>query len=441
MTAYARQLRKPEPFWAGDVLVVGGGLSGILTALNLRREGLDVALLERTGFGADQSNHSHGYLHRGYIYRNVSARMIESFTEAAGLWDEIIDPTGITPVTPTSSICFTDATNALAAEARWKRAGLEIRESECPPWFNARKVVRSYTTPEPSYDFTDILRALARSLDAEGVTTIQGDARRLHRHNERMRIASVEAVTGTHRVLLQAKSFVLCAGVGNVELLHTVTSFLGKAQIRTSFMLVLEKEGLPLASAIFPENEMYGLFLVARPGANGPNVWLISNFISYGGAIHDQKADGCWVRAAYNGVHSIYRDVEGSRFQFYRANKMELRADPHQLSTHAIETYAFDNLLTVAPTKLTLTPLLARDVAIRVRDILEHVDVWARAKEYPRHHNLAVQQERWRDVKLLPFEKLGEVGRPSRMKKIASTAKVGASTVSDRLRSPASPGS
>ena len=45
-----------------DVLIVGGGLTGLSTALSLRAEGADVAILERDTIGAGASGRNAGHL-------------------------------------------------------------------------------------------------------------------------------------------------------------------------------------------------------------------------------------------------------------------------------------------------------------------------------------------------------------------------------------------
>src|SRR4051812_17267363 len=51
-----------------DVLVVGGGIHGLMTAWDAATRGLHVALIERRDFGSAASFHHHRTLHGGLRY-------------------------------------------------------------------------------------------------------------------------------------------------------------------------------------------------------------------------------------------------------------------------------------------------------------------------------------------------------------------------------------
>ncbi|MEF8809274.1 FAD-dependent oxidoreductase, partial [Natronomonas sp.] len=51
-----------------DVIVVGGGATGVGIARDLAMRGLDVTLFERGGLGSGTTGRSHGLLHSGARY-------------------------------------------------------------------------------------------------------------------------------------------------------------------------------------------------------------------------------------------------------------------------------------------------------------------------------------------------------------------------------------
>src|SRR5687768_3086437 len=104
--------RRTENVWVGDVLIIGGGISGTLLARQLEHAGIEYGLMECAGFGAEQSNHSHGYLHQGYIYLRAESRFVKQLLEAQSYWKEIIAKSGSVPSTSESKICFTNEFNA-----------------------------------------------------------------------------------------------------------------------------------------------------------------------------------------------------------------------------------------------------------------------------------------------------------------------------------------
>lgn len=81
-----------------DVLVVGGGATGVGTARDLALRGLDVTLVERNGLGSGTSGRSHGVVHSGARYAEadpVDAReCIEENRILRSIAGAAIDETG-----------------------------------------------------------------------------------------------------------------------------------------------------------------------------------------------------------------------------------------------------------------------------------------------------------------------------------------------------------
>ena len=82
-TIEAAQLRGEQ---RADVVVIGGGLTGVSTALHLAEQGVDVALLESRHFGWGASGRSGGQIINGY---SADQRVLEKLVGAEGaraLW-------------------------------------------------------------------------------------------------------------------------------------------------------------------------------------------------------------------------------------------------------------------------------------------------------------------------------------------------------------------
>lgn len=60
-----------------DVLILGGGITGLWLLNELHRKGYSALLLERRELGGEQTCHSHVYLHQGYLYNmaDLAARI------------------------------------------------------------------------------------------------------------------------------------------------------------------------------------------------------------------------------------------------------------------------------------------------------------------------------------------------------------------------------
>lgn len=390
----------------GDVLVVGAGASGLIAARLLSRHGYSVTLIDSGQIAGEQSNHSHGYLHRGHIYQKPRESLVRALTEGASRWEREFSSCGISPLSSTAFVAFGNKCNADLASATWSKLGLRFAEAQPIPVLNKHALPYCFRTEEATYEFTRWYEHVLSDFYGT-VNVLHMEAVSLQRIGQT--IAGVYARSGGSLMFLRARFVVLTAGTGNLELVATATSYRGRAINRLSFMLVLADKGLPCISFVSPENPTYGLFLVSRH-TEDMNYWLASNFVSYANTECSPDAVALWVRGLalslrrYTSVLSEF----SPRWGVYLAPKGELRMDRNQLSTHAIESYGIDNLCVAAPTKLTLAFLLGDQIYQRVcKTILPRGKVELRHQKL--ECKLTASNERWKSVPLRPYRDLVEL--------------------------------
>jgi glycine/D-amino acid oxidase-like deaminating enzyme len=385
-----------------DVIIAGGGAAGITIAGLLANSGYSCMLVEPTAFGAEQSGHSHGYIHQGYVYLSEAELARDLYTSPLGWRSFLTRPRRIRPVTQSSVFAFENPDVARFATQTWRSGGLPVGQL---PRFRERLLFRdsplsaAYVTPEQSFDFYDVLSNL---LDrARKCCVVRGRVSRFYTHAGFCSGADVLTPTQSYRVA--AKAVVLAAGIGSWSI---IGNSIGRSRIhdttRTSFMLVLSGTDLPQASVILPENRYYGLFMVSRY-SGGTRVWLVSNFLSYGGLVSaDSRAARLWCRATLSSLAHAFPHAARlwKRAGVYAAPKAELRGDPERLGTGAIDSpYNLPNLFAVWPTKVTLVPRIARKVTASIKSRLG-----APSKSRPTsiHRDLIpIAQERWRGTPLI----------------------------------------
>jgi glycine/D-amino acid oxidase-like deaminating enzyme len=390
-----------ERRFAGDVLIVGAGIVGVLLADRLGAAGIESTLVEAVGAGAEQSNHSHGYLHRGHAYLDASPQFLAAFARAHALWEPLLDSLGATPVTGSSAVALADPITRDSVVATWRRAGLPFEPADTPPGFRDG-CGTVFRTREPTYDVTGILQALLHR--HQGVQTVLGRATRLV-HDGRGLLVGAEVSTSRGVVLLAARHVVLAAGTGNPKLVRTLQWDAGRTYVRTSMMMVLHSAGLPTVSAVLPEPEQTGLFVVSRPGDNMP-VWLVSNFVSFPGQDADARTIADWSSDICRTLRRVTEvvDLPDLHSGVYLAPKAELRADPRQLNVYEAEDYGIPNLSVLSPTKLTFAPTLVEDVATRLIQRLPQLSSTVRLPRWEFSDELPVLPERWRQVALAPLD-------------------------------------
>lgn len=83
-----------------DVLVVGGGVIGLLSALQLSKEGVSVVILDSGAAGQEASWAGGGIVSPLYPWRySSSVTALENWSQSlyAGLGEQLFDTTGIDP--------------------------------------------------------------------------------------------------------------------------------------------------------------------------------------------------------------------------------------------------------------------------------------------------------------------------------------------------------
>src|ERR1700754_4375066 len=92
--------------WAGDAVVIGGGIAGFITARALEAPGLECTLGEAEGYGAGQSGSSHGYLHQGFAYAGTQPVLVRALRGVDGAWTSLLASLGVPADNATATICF-----------------------------------------------------------------------------------------------------------------------------------------------------------------------------------------------------------------------------------------------------------------------------------------------------------------------------------------------
>jgi glycine/D-amino acid oxidase-like deaminating enzyme len=398
-------MARPD-LWAGDVLIVGAGAVGVLLAQRLAEQGCSVTLMDEHGLGAGQSNHSHGYMHQGYIYVGGGERLSRQLRLGARAWKHIHTAIDNPPVTARSTVAFSDRVQAHSARATWSAAELPVHAAPPPAGWDEQRLADSFRTSEVAYDFTPFFVAAQAALP--GVTRLRAHVQKLHAADGA--VQGVDAtLTSSTRVRLRARTIVLAAGAGNPALARSATRFRGRAVARMSYMAIAAGTSLPPTSMILPGNTQYGLFVVSRPLPEGGNAWLISNFVSLAHGAPPQPSRRLWLKSALATVGAMAPALRDPSLKWglYDAPKGELRDRPGEIKAHSFETFNLSNLVVAAPTKLTLAPLLVDDIVAHLAAQPPSRSTAAETADGS-DGRLPVIPERWLGERLVPIDQLCE---------------------------------
>ena len=365
-----------------DVLVVGGGSQGLWLLNDLDRLGYRAILIERDELGSGQTCHSHALIHRGHYYDDVNMMIL--LNAAAQFWRGFINRAGLEPLNQSPALVGLGPGVEQRYTAMWDDAGLPYRRSDAlPAILEGSKIAHLYETEEFSVDAHAVMASLADNVDH--CLYKLDDEESLQFDMDNNSVDAVTAIIGSREVIIHPKMVVLCAGGQNLALLEKLggaydeDGSLVQAR-RQSTMLCLRSKSLPPLTAVFPvKGGVKGLFICSRKCAEtGQNVWLVSDHnslpfnpgIGADGSTDTQPQSRVVGRIIESLVGCIPILRESGMMDQLEAcvytgltSEREFGSGDHMTDCF-IEPFHFTNVLTIWPTKLTLTPF-ASNVAIR----------------------------------------------------------------------------
>src|SRR5579859_5762945 len=155
----------PNSTFTCDVLVIGGGATGVATAYDLAVRGMKVILVEQNDWSTGTSGRYHGLLHSGgrYVVRDPeSARecILENYVLRAIAPHCIEDTGGMFVAVPEDPPEYVEPFVKGCAAAKIPLAELSIDEAlRHAPALNPR-VVRAFTVPDAACDSFDLIHSM-----------------------------------------------------------------------------------------------------------------------------------------------------------------------------------------------------------------------------------------------------------------------------------------
>jgi glycine/D-amino acid oxidase-like deaminating enzyme len=369
-----------------DVLVVGGGAQGLWLLNDLTKHHYRAVLLEKHQLGCGQTCHSHALIHRGHYYDDIDMMIV--LNAAAQFWEALVGRKGLSKLNPNSALAgFGPGTAVERHTYFWRTAGLNFQEcAQSPDVLAGGKVTHVFETEEFSLDAEQVVSCLAADVD-NSIYKLASSGSQLRFQAEGRSITSVEADLEGESVELRPRFVVLAAGVGNFGLLRQLDAATTTSPVRApvqaqrkNHMLVIRGRGLPPLTAVFPiRGGLQGVFICSRPDpVHGDYLWLVadhnstpSKSSSEDDSATDASVSQEWIARILVSLKATAPGVLGSDLR----GRLELCAYTGLTSErnfgvgqHMTDCYVdplgFDNLLTIWPTKLTLTPF-ASNVAMR----------------------------------------------------------------------------
>ena len=360
--------------YSTDIIIFGGGITGLWLLNRLRREGYNPILFETKSVGGKQTIAAQGIIHGGLKYA-LAGKITDAANAVAAMplrWRRCLGGTGEVDLTGVKVLS--------EHYYMWSDAGLRskiksflgsktlvgkvkaLKKTEYPEFFKSATVDGNlYKLPDFVIDTESLIEKLAAdcrerifNLDMNDTTFLYDRVTGKH---------SLQIAMKSKTVSLNAEKFIFSAGEGNSQLIKMASLDSIRSQIRPLHMVYLSKNGLPEVNAhcigdsfsLTPK-----LTITSHRRQNGDTVWYLGGDIAETG---NQRTQNAQITYAKKLLEELFpwvdlHDADWNSFIINRAEgkvKGNYRPDSIVLDNQS-------NIFVVWPTKLTLTPSLADEV-------------------------------------------------------------------------------
>ncbi len=349
-----------------DIVVIGGGISGLWLLNVFKQLGFNSLLLEKNTLGGDQTIASQGMIHGGikYALGGFTTPASTSIATMPETWRDCLSGSGVmdlrqVDVLSNEYYLFSDAsisskvTTFLGSKSIRSRVSSLDKQKHPEPFSNEQFKGWLYQLQDLVIDTSLLLTTLQNLAHKH---TFRSDARLVY--NAQNQVECVKLENGLN---LEADLYILAAGVGNADLLSRTGSI--KMQKRPLHQVMLCREDLPsvfahavsLSSADKPR-----VTITTHKTKNGLPVWYLGGNLAETG-VH--RSEGEQIDFAQKELSSLFPWMTLSKAQWatHRIDRAEPAQTEGNRPDHPYHKLK-QKLLVCWPTKLTLVPMMAEAI-------------------------------------------------------------------------------
>jgi len=352
-----------------DIAIIGGGIAGLWTLNQLRKQGYSAVLFEREALGSHQTIGSQGMIHGGVKYALAGSWGSGSQSVAAmpGIWRNCLEGRGAVDLRGCKVLSEDfflwssgDLQSRLAALFASKLLRGHIRKiapSEYPPPLQSSRFRgQVYRLADLVLDVPSLVNTLARQ-QRDAIFSIDWRQASLHRDGRRAELVLPQCTVVPQQLLLTA-------GAGNDTLMAELGSAQPAMQRRPLQQVIVRHEYRePLYGHCLGSNASPRLTISSHQDKTGRPVWYLGGELATAGG---EEPPGQLISRARGELTGMFPWIDFGTSEW--ATVQLDRAEPRQSSAlrpeHAFvgRVAGIDNALVAWPAKLTLTPDLASAV-------------------------------------------------------------------------------
>ncbi|WP_339746365.1 FAD-dependent oxidoreductase [uncultured Rubinisphaera sp.] len=369
-----------------DIVIIGGGIAGLWTLDELRRNGVRALLLENRTLGFGQTISSQGIIHGGlkYSLKGVLTASADEIREMPLVWRECLSgqrEPNLSKTNVRSHCCYLWQTRALSSQAGMLGAQLNLRikpkniSDHQRPEILRETPGHVYRLDEQVLSPSSLLNSFRNRLSPYLLQIDESEGVQLHVEKS----GAVSAVTIRHdsrEETISCRAIMMSAGVSNT-LLSEQAGRKQPMQLRPLHMTMV-KGALPMFQGHCIDGAKTRMTITSEYLGDGQTVWQLGGNIAEQGT--GQTSEDL-IRFAARELSEILPAVDTSDLEFatYKIDRAErkvklgMRPDTPQILKHK-------NVLTCWPTKLAFAPRVAERIQQMIQKefgIEKHSEEWS----------------------------------------------------------------
>lgn len=372
-----------------DVVIVGGGIAGLWTLSQLRKEGLRAILVENRALGTGQTVSSQGIIHGGlkYSLKGILSASADEIREMPGIWRDCLAgqrKPNLSRVTVRSHSCYLWQTSAISSQAGMLAAQLSLRvKPEVIPPHQRPELLREangniYRLGEQVLSPTSLVDCFRQQF-ADLLFQIDEQQGLQFENNSEKQVTAVRLVHKGRDLLVNCKAVVLTAGAGNQELTQQVSQ--KHPMQRRPLHMVMARGTLPSFQGHCIDGAQTRLTITSECLDRNRTIWQL------GGQIAEQGVNSSPEDLVRHAVAELKAtlpsiDVDSLEFATYRIDRAE-RKSRLGMRPDSPQIQRVQNVITCWPTKLAFAPRVAEKIAHLLKSELQIPGVnpdWAPAR-------------------------------------------------------------
>jgi len=269
-----------------DYVIVGGGISGLMTALRLAQCGFRIGLFEKGEIGSEASTSNHGMIHSGALYAEYHPEIAALCIEANKLFHQTF-PDAIVPLEDTWY--FASSQRLETFKRLWQLQGIPFAEVESAAWTALLQPQYAITLSCASLpDFVVSPRRILIELVQMCLDLGVEICPMTPVHEVILRQGEATAVRVGLREVVSAREVILCPGLGLTHFLKQIeSSAYDQLRPRLSVMVLFDnyrldrailclEQGGPTVAPTYGTPVLASLFNGLQPGIKRNGKWPVS---------------------------------------------------------------------------------------------------------------------------------------------------------------------